>query len=87
MNNFGKPIWFILWITLASSTLAGLCAADDCKPIDREASINKVLKEHSGGKVLKVDERVDDKGCAELEIRILIDGTVKAIVVSGGTSA
>lgn len=84
MNIFGKPTWFIVWITLASSTLAGLCVADDCTPIDREASINKVLKEHPGSKVLKVDERVDDKGCVELEIRVLIDGTVKAVVVSGG---
>lgn len=87
MNNFSKPTWFILLISLTSFTLAGVCAADDCKPIDREASINKVLKEHTGGKVLKVDERVDAQGCAELEIRLLIDGTVKAVVVSGGNSA
>ena len=78
----------ILCFAIASTSIASLCvAADDCKPVNREASISKVLSDHSGGKVLKVDERKDDNGCTELEIRILIDGTVKAIVVSGQKSA
>ena len=77
----------ILCFALASTSIAGVCLADDCKPVNREASISRVLSEHSGGKVLKVDERKDDNGCTELEIRILINGTVKAIVVSGQNSA
>jgi hypothetical protein len=77
----------IVCFALASASIAGVCMADDCKPVNREASISKVLSDHSGGKVLKVDERKDDNGCTELEIRILIDGTVKAIVVSGQKSA
>lgn len=87
MNIFGKPAWLYFCISLASSAAAGVCAASDCKPVDREASINKVLSDHAGGKVLKVDERIDGKGCVELEIRILIDGTVKAVVISGNISA
>lgn len=75
------------WLLIASATLAGVCNADDCKPVDREHSIDKVLQENTGGKVLKVEERIDDQGCVELEIRLLIDGTVKAIVVSGQSSA
>ena len=82
LNKFGKSSWFILWLTLASTPLTGLSAADDCQPIDREKSISKVLKENSGGKVLKVEEKLNDSGCKELEIRSLINGTVKAIVVS-----
>ncbi len=84
---FGKPAWLYFWFSLASSAAAGVCAANDCEPVDRQASINKVLADHAGGKVLKVDERIDGKGCVELEIRILINGTVKAVVISGNISA
>ena len=77
----------ILCFAIASTSIAGLCRADDCKPVNREASISKILSDHTGSKVLKVDEKKDDNGCTELEIRILIDGTVKAIVVSGQKSA
>lgn len=87
MNKLLKPNWLLLLIALTSSSVASICAANDCKPIDREASITQILKDHSGGKVLKVDERVNDQGCAELEVRILINGTVKAVVVTGSTSA
>ncbi len=82
-----KTACSILCFALASTSIASLCQADDCAPVNREASISKVLSDHSGGKVLKVDERKDDNGCTELEIRILIDGTVKAIVVTGQKSA
>lgn len=87
MNFFGKPAWQIFWMLLASTSLAGVCTANDCKPVDRETSINQVLKDNAGGKVLKVDERLDDNGCVVLEIRILTNGTVKAVVISGSISA
>ena len=87
MNNILKPKWLLLLFALTGSSVASISAASDCKPIDREASINKILKDHSGGKVLKVDERTNAQGCVELEVRILIDGTVKAVVVTGSTSA
>jgi len=54
----------------------------ECQPVDREKSISRVLEEHPGGKVLKIAEQTDEDGCARLEIRILIDGTVKAITVN-----
>ncbi len=78
----------ILWIALAGTSFAGMChAQDNCKPVNRDASISRVLSDHAGSKVLKVDERKGDNGCTDLEIRILIDGTVKAIVVKGQKSA
>ena len=87
MNNIVKPNWLLLLIALTGSSVTSISTANDCKPVDREASINQILKDHSGSKVLKVDERVNDKGCVELEVRILINGTVKAVVVTGRTSA
>ena len=78
----------ILSILIAGSSIAGLCHAEDnCKPVNRDASISRVLNDHAGSKVLKVDERKGANGCTDLEIRILIDGTVKAIVVKGQKSA
>lgn len=77
----------IFALAIASTCVAGLCHAEDCETVDREASIVQVLVDHSGGKVLKVDERTDENGCIELEIRILIDGTVKAVIIPGQKSA
>lgn len=77
----------IFALAIASTCVAGLCHADDCETIDRQASIVQILNDHGGGKVLKVDERTDENGCIELEIRILINGTVKAVIVPGQKSA
>jgi len=67
-----------------------LCGAGDiavaadtaCKPVDLEKLIAKILSENDGGVVLKVDDQTDDHGCRQLLIRILVDGTVKAITVN-----
>lgn len=56
-------------------------AAANCKPIDRDATINQILSSNPGSKVLKVAEHTDNDGCEILKIRILVDGTVKAITV------
>lgn len=83
-----KPAYGILLMALTGASLASLCqAADNCAPLNRDASISRILNDHAGGKVLKVDERQGKNGCIDLEIRILIDGTVKAIVVRGQKAA
>ena len=55
--------------------------------MDPEVVIADLVMEHEGSKVLKVEESVDDMGCVELKIRILIDGTVKAITIPNTTGA
>jgi hypothetical protein len=83
-----KTTNILLGLTLAAAPVAAVCQADEqCKPVNRDASISRVLNDHAGSKVLKVDEREGADGCTDLEIRILIDGTVKAIVVKGQKSA
>jgi len=79
----------LLFSVLAGTSFAGVCYAEDedCKPVNRDASVSRVLKDHEGSKVLKVEEREGESGCTDLEIRILIDGTVKAVVVKGQKSA
>lgn len=52
-----------------------------CEPIDREKSISRILERNPGGKVLKIAEHTGKDGCARLKIRILVDGTVKAVTV------
>lgn len=74
-------------IAIAGATVPAPSHAADCKPVNKDASINRILSDHAGSKVLKVDERQGANGCTDLEIRILIDGTVKAIVVKGQKSA
>ena len=81
-------IFSLLLLALTSIGVADLChAKDNCQPVNRDASISRVLTEHGGGKVLKVDERQGANGCTDLEIRILINGTVKAVVVKGQKTA
>lgn len=83
-----KSVNCLLWIAVAGTSIAGVCQArDNCKPVNRDASISRVLSDHAGSKVLKVDERKGANGCTDLEIRILIDGTVKAVVVKGQKAA
>ncbi len=76
-----------LWCLLCATAIGGVCAADDCKELDAEGSIAALVVEHEGGKVLKVEETLDAQGCVELQIRILIDGTVKAITIPNATGA
>ena len=75
MINYSK-------ITIASLLLAfsSVAAASDCKKLNPESAVAKVVSEH-GGKVLKVEETADSKGCKALKIRILVDGTIKAITI------
>jgi len=70
-------------VALGMSAVSSTSIANDCKPVNREQSIQKILSENNGSKVLKVVEKYDDRGCPQLVIRILVDGTVKAIKVSG----
>ena len=73
--------------TTFGSVVNSVHAAEDCKEMDQEVVIAKLVGEHEGGKVLKVEESVDEKGCVELIVRILIDGTVKAITIPNETGA
>ena len=70
-----------------SVAFGNICHAKDCKEINADQAVANLAKEHEGSKVLKVEESTDDKGCAELKIRILIDGTVKAITIPNETGA
>jgi len=71
---------------LCASVYAGVCHADDCEQMDPESRIAQLL-ESGGGKVLKVEETLDSQGCVELQIRILIDGTVKAVTIKNQSGA
>lgn len=75
-------------ITIASLllTISGVAAASDCKTVNPESAVAKVVLEH-GGVVLKVEETADSKGCVELKVRILIDGTIKAITIPNTAGA
>lgn len=72
---------------LAGAAIGGVCAADDCETIEPEIVIAQLVDEHEGGKVLKVEETIDEQGCVELKVRILIDGTIKAITIPNSTGA
>lgn len=85
MNNSIRTT--VASVVLASAAYGGVCAANDCKPMDPESAVAKLVSQHAGGKVLKVEEKIDAKGCAELKVRILIDGTIKAITIANGTGA
>lgn len=74
-------------LLLAGAAIGGVCAADDCQPVNPEAVIADLVIENEGGKVLKVEETIDAQGCVELKVRILIDGTIKAITIPNETGA
>ena len=67
---------------LLTLTTAGTGVTANCQPIDREKSISRVLERNPGGNVLKIAEHLGEDGCARLRIRILVDGTVKAVTVN-----
>lgn len=89
MKNSAKSIATCLLLAGAvfSSASGSVSAAENCKPMDPEVVIAELVIEHEGGKVLKVEESVDEKGCVELKVRILIDGTIKAITIPNETGA
>lgn len=72
---------------LCTSAYGVVCNADDCEDPNTELTIAGLIKENSGSKVLKVEEALDEQGCIELRVRILINGTVKAITIPNGTGA
>ena len=69
---------------LAGFAIGGVCNASDCKKLDPESAVARLVTENAGGKVLKVEETTDSKGCVALKVRILIDGTIKAITIPNG---
>lgn len=77
-----KILWRFVLVALLALTAAGAGMTAKCQPIDREKSISKILDSNPGSKVLKVAEQTDEDGCAMLKIRILVDGTVKAVTVN-----
>lgn len=85
MKNTTKSI--AVSCLLAGAAVGGVCSADDCETIEPEVIIAQLVDEHEGGKVLKVEETVDAQGCVELKVRILIDGTIKAITLPNSTGA
>ncbi len=85
MNNSIRTT--VASLLLAGAAFSGVCAANDCKPMDPESAVANLVSQHTGGKVLKVEETINAKGCAELKVRILIDGTIKAITIPNGTGA
>jgi len=89
VKNSAKSIATCMLVagTAFSSAFSDASAAEDCKTMDPEVVIADLVIEHEGSKVLKVEESVDDMGCVELKVRILIDGTVKAITIPNTTGA
>ncbi len=80
-------VGILLAVTAFGGVLSSTAAAKDCKKMDQEVAIANIVTEHAGGKVLKVEESVDAKGCVQLRVRILIDGTIKAITIPNETGA
>ena len=78
---------FVVACALCTCATIGVSPAAECKVMDTEAILAKLMKKHEGSKVLKVEEKLDSKGCTELKVRILIDGTVKAITVANKSGA
>lgn len=74
-------------LLIAGSAIGGVCAANDCETLDPESAVANLITENNGGKVLKVEESIDAQGCIELKVRILIDGTIKAITIPNETGA
>ena len=89
MKNSAKFIATCMLVAGAAFSTAfnTVSAAEDCKAMDPKVVIADLVMEHEGSKVLKVEESVDDMGCVELKVRILIDGTVKAITIPNTTGA
>jgi len=83
-----KPVKIVaLSCILCSVAVGNACHADGCKEIDTEQTIADLVKQNEGSKVLKVEESTDDKGCVVLEVKILVDGTVKVITIPNETGA
>ncbi len=80
-KHFFTAFWFLL--ALPGTSVTPVQAANKCAAIDREQSIQSVMAGNPGAKILKVIERENNNGCKVLVIRILIDGTVKAIKIKG----
>ena len=70
-----------LLLVLGSLALVGP-AAHACQAPDRERAIAQVLSQHPGGKILKVEEKKANE-CTDLKIRVLVNGTVKLVVIKG----
>jgi len=86
VKNFARSV--AACILLVGTSFSSLTHAEEsCKEMDQEDIIAELVTEHEGGKVLKVEESVDAEGCVELIVRILIDGTVKAITIPNETGA
>ena len=55
-----------------------------CQTPDKDAAVAKVLSDHPGGKILKVEEKKSkSNSCSDLKIRVLVNGTVKLVVIKG----
>ena len=67
---------------ISTCVAIGTSPAAECKVMDKEGTVAALMEKHEGSKVLKVEEKRDSKGCTELKVRILIDGTVKAITIA-----
>lgn len=76
-----------LTCALCTSAYGVVCNADDCEDLNTELTIAALVQDNAGSKVLKVEETLDKQGCLELKVRILINGTVKAITIPNGTGA
>jgi len=80
-----KPI--LLCCALSTATIANVCHANDCKEINTEDALADLVEQNNGGKVLKVEEAIDEQGCTMLKVRILVDGTIKAVTIPTETGA
>ncbi len=80
LRNARKALAPLLWVL--GSLLFLSPAAQACQAPDRERAIAQVLSQHPGGKILKVEEKKSKK-CTDLKIRVLVNGTVKLVVIKG----
>lgn len=84
MRKFFHPQYYLAMILPALLLVVMLLnsPASACEQPNRDVAIAQVLSDNPGGKILKVEQITEAGGCA-LHIRVLIDGTVKLVVVQG----
>ena len=84
-HSAGPASTAVFVIAIVALIGCGIASANDqCKKIDKDAAVARVMSANPDSKVLKVIEEKDDQGCTRLKIRILKDGTVKSVPVNGG---
>jgi len=81
IKNTGQSVALLLVVVAAVLITSNQALA--CTTPDRNAAVKSLMEQYPGSKVLKVKKVRGSSGCDELHVRILVDGTVKVVVIKG----